>query len=35
MTKHNEVDDIELWLLHPDTTFEEIDRIANGTNTGI
>lgn len=29
MSKNNEVDDIERWLL-TGSTFEEIDRIANG-----
>ena len=24
------MDEVEQWLLDPDTTFEEIDRIANG-----
>lgn len=33
---NNDVDDTEMWLLDPSTTFEDIDRIANeekyGTN---
>lgn len=24
------MDEVEIWLLDPDTTFEEINRIANG-----
>lgn len=26
----NEVDNIELWLMDPDTTLEDIDEVANG-----
>ena len=32
MTKNNEVDDVERWLLSPDTTFEEVNKIANGND---
>ena len=32
MTNNNEVDDVERWLMHPDTTLEEIEEIANGND---
>lgn len=28
----NEVDETELWLLDPNTTLEDIERIVNGEN---
>lgn len=31
----NEVDDIELWLMDPDTTLEDINKIANGDDDDV
>jgi hypothetical protein len=33
MTNNNDVDNVELWLMDPNTTFEEIDSIANGDDS--